>query len=182
LNLTRKPMQVETRQSATMVFRRAIGTALACLATLAVAQTSDVIEPTEEVVAPPSRYSKDGLLPIEMPPYVSLKIGIDPNTIAITPDGVLRYVVVMRNTSGTANVAYEGIQCAKGQVKTYARVSSAGSWISVSQPQWRSLVNNSATLHAQAIAQQGGCEGVNSGKREDVINALKGGQRSHYAN
>lgn len=167
-----------------MAIRRVMGLALSCFAALAAAQrASDVIEPVEEVVTPPSSYSKDALIAIEMPPHVSLKIGIDPSTIAVFPDSVMRYVVVMRNTSGSTTVAYEGIHCAKGEVKTYARVNSAGTWVSVSQPQWRSLANNSATRHAQAIAQQGGCdEGIAGRKREDVINALKGLQRSQYAN
>ena len=35
-----------------------------------------------------------------MPPYMSLKFGIDPGTITITPDGIVRYVVVASNRSG----------------------------------------------------------------------------------
>jgi hypothetical protein len=164
-----------------MVFSRIFGTALACFAALTAAQTTgDVIELIEEVVPPPSSYSTDGLIPIEMPPYVSLKVGVDPNTIAIATDGVVRYVVVMRNAAGSATIAYEGIHCAKGEVKTYARVNSAGDWVSVGQPQWRSMVNNSGTRHAQAIAQQGGCEGVSSGRREDVVNALRGLQKAYF--
>jgi hypothetical protein len=173
-------MQKETRQSAAMVLKLFFSAFVVCFASAATGQTvGDVIESIEEVLPAPPSYSKDRLIAIEMPPYVTLKIGVDPKTIAIAADGVLRYVVVMRNASGTDTVAYEGIHCAKGEVKTYARVNSAGAWVFVTQPQWRSLANNSGTRHAQAIAQQGGCEGVSSGRREDVINALNGAQKTY---
>jgi hypothetical protein len=111
-----------------------------------------------------------------MPSYVTLKIGVDSNTIDVGADGVMRYVVVMRNTTGSTTVAYEGIQCAKGEVKTYARVNSVGTWVFANQPQWRSMADNIGSRHAQAIVQQGGCEGVGS---KDVINALKGLRKAY---
>jgi hypothetical protein len=174
-------MQNGTKQSAAMVFRHILCTVIVSFATAAAGQTGgDVIESLEEVLPTPPSYSKDGLIAIGMPPYVTVKIGVDPKTIAIAADGVLRYVVVMRNASGSDTVAYEGIHCAKGEVKTYARVNSAGAWVFVTQPQWRSLANNFGTRHAQSIALQGGCEGVSSGRREDVINALNGAQKTYY--
>jgi hypothetical protein len=175
------PMQNATKQSAAMVVKFILSAILACFAMAAASQgADDVIESIAEILPPPPSYSKDKLIAIGMPPYVTLKVGVDPNTIDIAADGVLRYVVVMRNAAGSATVAYEGIHCAKGEVKTYARVNSAGAWVFVTQPQWRSISNNSGTRHAQAIAQQGGCEGVSSGRREDVINALNGTQKTYY--
>jgi hypothetical protein len=163
-----------------MGFNRIFSACVVCMVTAATGQTTrDVIEPIEEILPPPPSYSKHKLVPIEMPPYVTLKVGVDPNTIDITADGVMRYVVVMHNASGSVTAAYEGIHCAKGEVKTYARVNSTGAWVFATQPQWRSLANNSGTRHAQAIALQGGCEGVSSGRREDVINALNGAQKTY---
>jgi hypothetical protein len=174
------PMPNETKLSAAMVFKFILCAVVVSFATAATGQTAgDVIESIDEVLPTPPSYSKDRLIPIEMPPYVTLKVGLDPKTIAIAADGVLRYVVVMQNASGSVTAAYEGIHCAKGEVKTYARVNSTGAWVFVTQPQWRSLANNSGTRHAQAIAQQGGCEGVSSGRREDVINALNGAQKTY---
>ncbi len=181
MNLTRIPIQNETKQSAAMVFKLIFCAVVVSFATAAAGQAAgDVTESLEEVLPTPPSYSKDRLIAVEMPPYVTLKVGVDPKTIAIAADGVLQYVVVMRNTSGSDTVTYEGIHCAKGEVKTYARVNSAGAWVFVTQPQWRSLANNSGTRHAQAIAQQGGCDGVSSGRREDVINALNGAKKTYY--
>ena len=166
-----------------MASRLLLGIFVAFLATSAVSQTaSDVIESVDEILPTPPAYSSDKLIPIEMPRYVTLKVGVDPNTIDIDTNGILRYVVVMRNASGSTQVAYEGLHCAKGEVKTYARVNSAGAWVVVHQPRWRRVIDNIGSRHAQAIAQQGGCDGVSGGKREDVIKALKGLQKDYYSN
>lgn len=125
-----------------------------------------------EMPTPPV-YSRDNLIPIEMPPYVTLKVGVDPQTVAVGADGVVRYVVVMRNASGSVNVAYEGILCTNGEVKTYARVSAAGSWIMLDNAQWRPMTDNLPSRHAYAIAQQGACDGRAAGKREDIVRRLR---------
>ncbi|MBI2750664.1 MAG: hypothetical protein HYX43_15430 [Burkholderiales bacterium] len=104
-----------------MVIERVLAVGLAMAAVAACAQTpSDAPEWVEEAPPPPPAYSADRLIPIELPPYVTLKVGIDPNTLVVGNDGVVRYVVVMRNASGSVNAAFEGILCTNGEVKTYA--------------------------------------------------------------
>ncbi len=158
----------------------AAGLSLALVAVCAAAQTPvEVPQWTEENAAPPPAFAKDGLIPIEMPSYVTLKVGIDPATVSVGGDGVVRYVVVMRNTSGSVNAAYEGILCPKGEVKTYARAGSSGEWVAIKQPEWRPLMDNLPSRHAYAIAKQGGCEGRTSAKREDTLLALKRGKKAY---
>ena len=144
------------------------------------AQTpAEVPEWSEESAPPPPAYSLDKLIPIEMPRYVTLKIGIDPASVQVgTSDGVVRYVVVMRNASGSSSAAYEGIQCTKGEVKTYARADSNGHWVAIKQPEWRALTDNLPSRHAYAIAKQGGCDGRTSAKRDATIRALAGGRKT----
>lgn len=122
--------------------------------------------------APPA-FSVDQLLPLEMPAYVSLKIGIDPATLAISPDGILRYVVVARNAGGSVNAMYEGIRCATGEVKTYARASGSGNWSIVSQPEWRDLTDNLPSKHAWVFARQAACQGRAVAAPGDIVRALK---------
>jgi len=88
-------------------------------------------------------------------------------------DSVVRYVVVMRNAKGSVNVAYEGIRCTTGEVKTYARVSAAGKWVNNEEAPWKDMTSNLPSRHAYAIAKQGACDGRTAGKRDDIINALK---------
>jgi len=129
----------------------------------------------KEVEAPaPPAFSLDKLLPLNMPPYVSLQFGVDPATLALTTDGVVRYVVVARNASGSANAMYEGIRCATGEVKTYARTNSQGAWVALSNPQWRRLNDNHPSKHSQVFARQGACDAnTPANSVAEIIKALK---------
>ena len=108
-----------------------------------------------------------------MPPFVSLKIGVDPATISVGLDGIVRYVVVMTNTSGTVNAAFEGIRCVSDEVKTYARMGSSGEWAAVSDPQWKAVNDNMPSRHAYAIARQGLCQARLATTTDEIIKALK---------
>lgn len=127
-----------------------------------------------EVPAPPA-FSTDHLMAIEMPHYVTLKFGVDPATLAITTDGIVRYVMVATNASGSVNAMYEGIRCATGEVKTYARTTSNGSWSVTKEPQWRDLSDNLPSKHAIAFARQGACDGraAAASSVADIIKNMK---------
>jgi hypothetical protein len=126
--------------------------------------------------APPA-YSADGLIPIDMPSHISVKIGVDPSTIAVGSDGVVRYVVVMKNATGNMNAAFEGIRCVTDEVKTYARVGASGEWSLTSDPQWRPINDNVPSRHSIAIARQGACVARVATSNQEVLKALKQRQR-----
>lgn len=132
----------------------------------------------EEQAPPPPTFSKDALVKIDMPLHVSVKVGVDPNTIVVGPDGVVRYVVVMVNSSGSVNAVFEGIRCASDEVKTYARWNSAGSWSVLAEPQWKGINDNMPSKHAYAFARQGACETRMASDKETIIRQLKSGKRS----
>lgn len=153
---------------------------LVFIASAALSQTPvEKPEWTEEAAPQPPVFSKDKLVPIQMPPYVTLEVGIDPETVTVGADGVVRYVVVMRNASGSANAAFEGILCATGDVKTYARLGSAGTWLQVPEPQWRSMTDNLPSRHAFAFSKQGACNGRSAPKVGDIVRVLKQGAKSY---
>ena len=134
---------------------------------------------TEADTPPPPTFNPAQLIPIEMPIYVSLRFGVDPATLTLTADGIVRYVVVTRNATGTRNAMYEGIRCATGEVKTYARYTASGKWSSVPDPQWRGLSDNLPSKHAMALARQGVCEGrtATGNSVAAIVNALKNPKR-----
>ena len=123
-------------------------------------------------------FNKDKLIPVEMPSYVSLRFGVDPATLTVTGDGVVRYVMVAQGTgagNGTVSAMYEGIRCAAGEFKTYARFNASGQWAPVSNPQWRPLNDNNTSKHALALARQGACDGRSAAARtvQAIVSALK---------
>ena len=130
----------------------------------------------KESTAPtPPAFSADKLLPLEMPPYVTLKFGIDPTTLSVTPDGIVRYVVVTHNSSGSVTAMYEGIRCARGEVKTYARANDSGAWSIIAAPKWRDFTDNLPSKHAWVFARQAACDGraAAASSTADIIKALK---------
>ena len=136
----------------------------------------------EEEAPPPPAYSRTNLIPITMPPYVSTQIGVDPATVSTGADGVVRYVVVMTNATGTSNASFEGIRCITVEVKTYARMGSSGQWSMVSNPQWKAVNDNMPSRHAHAIARQGACDSRLAPRTAEVLKALKLNESRHKRN
>ena len=117
-------------------------------------------EDWKEIDAPPApAWRQEGLIPIEMPIRTNLSFGLDPRTVSIGSDFVVRYVIVASSSSGSVNAMYEGLRCDTREVKTYARASAPGEWRPVAEPQWRTLdITQSANRHSLALARQGVCE------------------------
>jgi hypothetical protein len=120
-------------------------------------------------------YGKEGLIAIDMPSSSALKFGVDPRTVTIGSDGVLRYVMVAYNPTGSTNALYEGLRCATHEVKTYARSSVPGRWTATPDQKWRLVQDNSATRHVLALMRQGACDGYTLGaqKVDDMIRVLR---------
>ncbi len=147
-----------------------------CLVTGAVsAQTTAAdleVDWLEEPVAPPPSFDFQKLVAIDMPSFTSLKFGVDPQTISISNDGVVRYVMVATSETGVINAMYEGIRCTTGEVKTYARYNASG-WEKVQDATWRSLQAKTPSYHAQAFARQGACDGrARATSAADIVRAL----------
>jgi hypothetical protein len=112
----------------------------------------------EASVPPPPAFNEGRLVPIEMPVYMSLKFGVDPATITVTGDGVVRYVVVASNRAGGAiNAFYEGVRCETAEVRTYARWGS-NAWDVLPQTDWKRMATLNSS-YAKQLATQGLCRG-----------------------
>ena len=157
-----------------MKFNKLVWLALTLLA-FGVAAQEDKLDWQESEAPPAPTFNKDRLLALDMPRYVTLQFGVDPATLVITPDGIVRYVVVASNASGSISAMYEGIRCATGEVKTYARFSSSGKWSPVQDPQWRGLNENAPSRHALALANQGVCESssIAASSVDAIVKAIK---------
>jgi hypothetical protein len=115
----------------------------------------------EADLSPPPAFDAGKIVTFEVSPYSSLVYGVDPASITISKsDGVVRYVMVARNASGASNVLYEGIRCATGEFKTYARYAPDGRWTMLENPQWRSLHDPMPSKHVLRFAKAGACDGA----------------------
>ncbi|MEO5669323.1 MAG: CNP1-like family protein [Ramlibacter sp.] len=109
-----------------------------------------------EVEAPPPPAVKlDGLIPIEMP-RSGLRFGVDPASVAIGEDGIVRYVMVATSESGAVNAIYEAIRCNTAEFRVYARYNPGSKWTIAKDSLWRPLQDS---RHSLVIARTGVCMG-----------------------
>lgn len=157
---------------------------MACLllSQLAHGQLVDLDPDWKELdVKPPATFRTDKLVPIDMPRHLSVKVGLDPDTVTVSSDGIVRYVVVAVSASGNVNAAFEGIWCRAGEVKTYARAGNDGQWDPVADPQWKKLNASQPSMHALTLARQGVCEGRSAAGHspQDIVRKLRSSDSQH---
>lgn len=64
---------------------------------------------------------------------------IDPESISIGSDGVVRYTLVIKGPGGGENISYEGMRCDLRQQKYYAFGRRDGSWSNARSSEWRRI-------------------------------------------
>jgi hypothetical protein len=132
-------------------------------------------------VPPPATVSKSGLIPIEMPVFVSLRYELDPASLRIDQDGVVRYVVVATSGEGAKNVFFEGVRCRTQEFKTYARMQADGQWAPVQSAQWKSVFETTVSRHVRNLLRQGMCKGPLPGAStvRELTDLLRNGEQRH---
>lgn len=150
---------------------------LLCFIQGAQAQVADPEPWREAEVAPPVAFSTDQLQSFEVMQGSSLNYGIDPKTLSVGEDGVVRYVLVARSTSGALNVLYQGIRCQTGEAKTYGRWDNQSRWNTSRSDDWQQLSFKGPTRPAMMLARAGVCEGRTiTGNPQKILNTLKKGR------
>jgi hypothetical protein len=146
--------------------------ALLLAASAAHAQLADTDRDWKESEAPaPPALRTSGLIPLEIPGS-QLRFGVDPASVSLGSDGVVRYVVVASSSSGAVNGIYEGIRCSTGEYKVYARNSGSG-W-SMSGSDWRLLHDQPQSRHSLLVARTGACVGRGAnGSAAQIVRDLR---------
>jgi hypothetical protein len=83
-------------------------------------------------------------------------VWIDPDSLSVGDDRVLRYTVVLRSNSGAENVIYEGLRCRHDQYKRYA-YGSDGRFHRVADAKWRYLGSAGTDRYRHALAKDFFC-------------------------
>jgi len=67
-------------------------------------------------------------LPFEVPSARPTQFFVDPKSIVVSADGVVRYSLIAKASSGALNVSHEGIRCETREKKLYAFGRPDGIW------------------------------------------------------
>lgn len=140
------------------MYLKLVAVAASLAAAVALAQPAGSDPEWKEVeVPPPPPLRLEALVPIDVTGTVELRYAVDPQSVAIGGDGVVRYVVVATSRSGAVNAIYEGVRCDRAEYRVYAR-SSGQAWRAV-ETEWKSLYEGVEARHARAVASGGACFG-----------------------
>ena len=126
---------------------------------------------------------------VKFPPYprnenlVQFEVGgnsphrfyIDPPSLAIGPDGVVRYSLVTRTAGGATNITFEGIRCEGRRQKYYAVGEASGGWTPARDPHWRRIQHQEPDRRHRALVDTYFCVGITPRKSADILQRLRYG-------
>jgi hypothetical protein len=130
--------------------------------------------PAEEALALPA-YPKTGeLIEFFVAATSEFRFFIDPASLSVGSDGVVRYVLVARSPAGVDNVSFEGMRCTSAEVRTYA-LGRDGAW--TGKPgAWRTIEPRSVQRWHNALQREYFCpQKAPIGSAREGIDALRRG-------
>jgi hypothetical protein len=150
--------------------RRELALAAALIAGPACAQMFG--EWSEGPVPDAPQLRTQGLVPIDIEGS-ELHFGVDPASISVGKDGVVRFVFVATSRFGVTNAFYEGVNCSRAEYRLYARHSPAQGWRQV-ESEWKPLNEGLEGRYALRTAKAGVCTGrVPGGTAAQIVQGLK---------
>jgi hypothetical protein len=69
----------------------------------------------------------------------TLRFYIDPASLSVGTDAIVRFTVVVRGEGSASNVSYEAIRCKTRERKVYAYGRADGTWSEVRAPPWTTI-------------------------------------------
>jgi len=107
-------------------------------------RTVPFVEPPswkEDVPQLPAYPKNDQLLelPADLPGY-NFRVFIDPESLSVGDDRVVRYALVFVSSSGARNISYEGMHCGKHEYRRYA-YGSEGAWHPINASPWQKVTD-----------------------------------------
>jgi hypothetical protein len=100
---------------------------------------------------------------------------VDPDSITMGKDGVARYTLVARSSSGAMNVSFEGIRCNPRERKIYAVGRSDGTWTQARKPEWIPILDTEPRVQYVVLPGEIFCFSGSPRSAEDAVYALKHG-------
>ena len=107
----------------------------------------------------PSAPRTGDLVPFEAGAASPHRFYVDPRSLSVGDDGVVRYTLVIKAAGGATNVTYEGIRCELRQQKYYAVGRADGNWVRARNPQWRRIESQDVNRHHGVLYTEFFCSG-----------------------
>lgn len=95
----------------------------------------------------PSAPVESKLIPFEVSVANANRFYIDPASVSVGKDGVVRYTVVIESSGGARTVNYEGLRCETRERRLYAFGQADGSWIESQGSSWIPVHKQEHKMH-----------------------------------
>jgi len=99
---------------------------------------------------------------------------IDPTSVSVGEDRIVRYTAVFKSSSGAINVFYEGMRCTNGQYRRYAYGGQNGFQLS-GNSRWQFIRSSTggSDRYLKVLRNRFICRGVSPGKPDAVLRRLR---------
>jgi hypothetical protein len=85
------------------------------------------LKQSEELVVAPPQLDRSRLVELRLEAESDFRYFIDPASVSVGTDRIVRYAMVARSSSGTENISFEGLRC-PGDYRIYAVGRPDGGW------------------------------------------------------
>lgn len=118
----------------------------------------------------PAYPDDDKLVRVEMELENSqFKFYIDPDSLSMSKDDVVRYTVVIKSSSGATNVMHEGMRCSVREFRTYAYGTSDGKFSKARVSEWKPFYDGDNMKHRYNFYHYYMCSKIQLPYRPDII-------------
>lgn len=120
----------------------------------------------------------EDLIPFSVSGSNEFRFAVDPKSISVGDDNVVRFTVVITSKGGGRNVTYEGIRCDAFERRLYATLpKGATAWVpnlGEDRDMWRRMETRARNAYSATLATDYFCEGRTvAGKPDKLIRDLK---------
>jgi hypothetical protein len=124
----------------------------------------------------PAAPKAESLIPFYVSAATENRFFVDPTTLTVGSDGVVRYVLMVLTPGGARNVTFEGMRCETKERRIYASGRLDGSWSKSRRNDWESIREAVANRHYAALFIEYFCPGgVIVRNAAEAVSALRTG-------
>ncbi len=135
--------------------------------------TSDKSEDPTPLVLPAAP-AKENLLPFYVSAQATMNFAIDAPSVNVTPDGVVRFTLVITSSEGARNVSHEGIRCKTAERKLYATGGADGNWSTSRNDAWTQIRDVGANRQYAALFSDYFCDlGSVAGNAATIVKRIR---------
>jgi hypothetical protein len=128
----------------------------------------------ESALALPAPPKSDDLLRYTVGAGASMTFAIDPKSVSVGDDQIVRYSSVITSSSGASNISYEGIRCKTAERKLFATGRPDGSWNTLPDAEWRRISSAGANSYQATLFRDFFCDGdMVAGKAATIVDRIR---------